>query len=77
MTHTTTRGGEVMITSIDREIDAAARYALRVLHRERRQPSRQPGRKESAPRQRKEGTICNQGCCEWRDGLWKCIGERV
>lgn len=52
--------------SIDPEIDAAAQYALRKIRRERKH---KPISKQGIP----EGTICHQGCCQFRKGYWICI----
>ena len=51
---------------VDAEIDAAAQYALRVLRRERKH---NPVSKHGL----KDGTTCDQGCCQLRDGIWRCI----
>ncbi len=54
------------IHSVDPEIDAAAQYALRILRRERKHA---PVPKRGV----KEGTICDQGCCQFKSGIWRCI----
>lgn len=53
-------GGVNKRLSIDSEIDAAARYALRVIRREKRKQA-----KAETP---KPPERCAQGCCEYREG---------
>lgn len=56
--------------SIDSEIDAAAKYALKVMRRERKhEPIPKHGK--NVP---KEGEICYRGCCQFRSGYWIGIG---